>query len=466
MKYSTEDEDENEFLNKKIIVTGASSGIGLSVALYFLNCGAQVILASQDIQTMKKICEDNKFSNATIMKLNLSDDISIYDFKTSVVERFKTIDILINCAGVKFDGDIEKTYPQDFDYTIDVNLRAVYYLIYNLSGFMEKNASIINMSCLYGSQPMCGLISYCVSKAGLEALTRYVAAEFAPIGIRVNAISACPVDTNAMRLVQVPESEIQYFNKKMESNIPLGRIARPDDITKVIAFLASERSKNITGQIIKVDGGRSLTSSGYCHYKGMKNMNSRFEPDGEKASSWFGNMFNFGDPKNNIPKDEKELKKYINQKIKESNFSTNLEDAHKINRPYKTVDTNDYCTGFAFEGEFVADYPNCLSGKTSEVTIMAGTQCKVFQIQGKDLCSLLESANMRDLKQAISDHLFAQVYTQYLDSYRMTTRERYKRLLSRCPEIVQCISLKDIASYLKVTPTTISNIRREITFSL
>ena len=126
----------------------------------------------------------------------------------------------------------------------------------------------------------------------------------------------------------------------------------------------------------------------------------------------------------------------------------------------------DYCTGFAFEGEFVADYPNCLSGKISEVTIVAGTSCEVFQIQGKDLCSLLESANMRDLKQTISDHLLAQVYTQYLDSYRMTTRERYKRLLSRCPEIVQCISLKDIASYLKVTPTTISNIRREITFGL
>lgn len=128
-------------------------------------------------------------------------------------------------------------------------------------------------------------------------------------------------------------------------------------------------------------------------------------------------------------------------------------------------DGKDYCTGFAFEGEFVADYPNCLCGKISEVTIVAGTSCKVLQIQGKDLCSLLESANMRDLKQAISDHLFAQVYTQYLDSYRMTTRERYKRLLSRCPEIIQCISLKDIASYLKVTPTTISNIRREITFS-
>ena len=126
----------------------------------------------------------------------------------------------------------------------------------------------------------------------------------------------------------------------------------------------------------------------------------------------------------------------------------------------------DYCTGFAFEGEFVADYPNCLSGEMSEVTIIAGTSSKVFQIPGKDLCSLLDSTSMKDLRQTISDHLFSQIYSQYLDNYRMTTRERYKLLLLRCPEIVQNICLKDIASYLKVTPTTISNIRREITFSL
>ena len=128
----------------------------------------------------------------------------------------------------------------------------------------------------------------------------------------------------------------------MEKDIPLGRIARPDDITKVIAFLASEKSKNITGQIIKVDGGRSLTSSGYCHYKGMKNMNSRFEPDGEKTSSWFGNLIPFYNNNNiEIPKEEKELKKFIEKKIKESNFSTNLEDAHKNNARYKNVDIND-----------------------------------------------------------------------------------------------------------------------------
>ena len=124
----------------------------------------------------------------------------------------------------------------------------------------------------------------------------------------------------------------------------------------------------------------------------------------------------------------------------------------------------DYCTGFAFEGEFVADYPNCLCGNKSAITIVAGTTCKIFQISGKELENLLESANTEELKQSISDSLFAQVYAQYLDTYRMTTRERYKRLLLRCPELVQSINLKDIASYLKVTPTTISNIRREITF--
>ena len=100
------------------------------------------------------------------------------------------------------------------------------------------------------------------------------------------------------------------------------------------------------------------------------------------------------------------------------------------------------------------------------MAIVVGPSCTVYQLAGEELCKLLDYDGMRDLKLAISDNLFSQVYTQYLDTYRMTTRERYKRLLLRCPEIVQSINLKDIASYLKVTPTTISNIRREITFGL
>ena len=127
---------------------------------------------------------------------------------------------------------------------------------------------------------MCGMISYAMSKAGLDTLTKYAAAELANRKIRVNAIYPCPIKTNSLRYVNVSDAEISQFEKKMEKNIPMGRMALPEDIVKVVSFLASQRSSKITGQVIRVDEGRGLTSSGYVHYRGMRNMNSRFESDG------------------------------------------------------------------------------------------------------------------------------------------------------------------------------------------
>lgn len=124
------------------------------------------------------------------------------------------------------------------------------------------------------------------------------------------------------------------------------------------------------------------------------------------------------------------------------------------------TENRDYITGFAFEDEFVGDFPNCIDNRKSAVSIVAMTASEVYLINGQQLLSLLEN---RDYAH-VYKHLFLQIYTQYLDSYRMTVRERYSNLLNRCPQIVQQINLKDIASFLRVTPTTISNIRREITF--
>ena len=333
---------DNEFFNKNIVVTGASSGIGQSVAIYFLNCGANVVLAGRDVETMNSFCKKNNFQNATIMKLDLKEDIQIYDLKSSIVERLQKIDILVNCAGIKLDGDVEKTYPQDFDYSVDVNLRSVFLILRLFERYFTQGASIINISCLYGTRPMYGVISYAMTKAGLETLTKYAAADYASLGIRINAVTACPVDTNSFGYINLSEDEIKYFKKKMEDNIPLGRIARPDDIVKVIIFLASKRSEKITGQIIKVDGGRSLTSSGYVHYKGMKNMNCRFEPDSLKLTSMLGNIFTSNKKMENLIEDPNELKKFVEQNILESNFSTRLSDAHRnINANYKIVDANE-----------------------------------------------------------------------------------------------------------------------------
>lgn len=335
-------EYKNEFFNKNIVITGASSGIGLSAAFYFLNSKANVILSGQDEKSMKEICKTNNFTNAIIIKADLDKKKEV-DYLLSYIKKlFPTIDILINCAGVKLDNDIEKTYQKDFIYTINVNLRSVFIILKELRPFFSPEASVINISCLYGSRPMYGLISYCMSKAGLETLTRYAAAEFSNLNIRINAISACPVDTNSLRYVKVSEDEINYFNKKMTNNIPLGRIAEADDIVKVIIFLASKRSCKITGQIIKVDGGRSLTSSGYVHYKGMENMNILIEPDSVNIKNFIGNYFKEEKKLEKPINDKNELKKFVNETITQSNFTTRDRDAHfnVISNHYK-VREND-----------------------------------------------------------------------------------------------------------------------------
>ena len=318
----------NEFYMKKVVITGASSGIGACCATYFLNCGSQVILVGRDIQSMKSTA--SKFpKTSTVIKCDLIKDDQIEDLKNSIFNIFKSIDILINCAGLKLDSDIEKTFPQDFDYSLNINLRCVFLLIKNLN--FNPNSSIVNVSCLYGTRPMQGLISFCMAKAGLEAFTKSAAGELANDNIRVNCVSCCPIISNSLRYVQANEKENNLMEEKMKKNVPLGRMGYPSDPAKAIVFLCSKRAESITGQIIKVDGGRNLTSSGYVHYKGYNNMNSRFEPDDENLWNKF-NIFNYfkKDEKNMMKKvekmNEKELDNFINKTISESNFSRNLNE--------------------------------------------------------------------------------------------------------------------------------------------
>ena len=338
------DNYESEFSKKNIVITGASSGVGLYTAIYFLNQNANVILACQDTDSVNRICQKHNFVNAIILGVNLGKQNEVKTFINCVRGIFTKIDILINCAGIKLDSDISTTHPEDFVFTMNTNLRYVFILIKELKPDFAQGASIINMSCLYGSRPMCGFISYAMSKAGLETLTKYAAAEYAHLNIRINAISACPINTNSLRYIKVSEDEINLFNKKMEKNIPLGRIAEGEDIVKAIIFLASKRSKKITGQILKVDGGRSLTSSGYVHYKGMLNMNSKLEPDGEILNK--DNLYHVLNSKKEIMDkpitDKNELKQFVENTIKKSNFSTRkLEAFYNVKNTYYRLDNNN-----------------------------------------------------------------------------------------------------------------------------
>ena len=116
---------KNEFFGKNIIITGATSGIGQAAAFYFLNCGANVLLAGRDKDTMTNCFK--RFKNARMALFEIGKDMDLYDFKTTVVEILGKVDILINCAGIQLYGDVEKTYPQDFDYIVNINLRSVFY---------------------------------------------------------------------------------------------------------------------------------------------------------------------------------------------------------------------------------------------------------------------------------------------------------------------------------------------------
>lgn len=338
-------ESGGEYLNKKFLLTGASSGVGRSLAYFLLNNGAKVLLCGRDIETLKKIGE--KFPNqASACEIDLIQDLQIYDLKTSAIEVLGGIDCIINCAGIMFDGDLEKTFPQDYDYTIDINLRSLFVLLKCLDKFILPGCSVINVSCFYGNRPISGLMSHNISKAGLEMFTKYAALEFASRGVRVNSISAGLIDSNALRYSGISESEFNNFRKRVEKNIPLQRMAYPDDIAKAVLFLCSKRSEKITGQVIKVDGGRSLTSSGFVSWKGSKNMNSRFEPDGYDIKTNVQNLV--GKVKQVINASNTGLNKFpstpeeIDRMINESNWSTRLAEAHqKLNADYKPLDQND-----------------------------------------------------------------------------------------------------------------------------
>lgn len=126
----------------------------------------------------------------------------------------------------------------------------------------------------------------------------------------------------------------------------------------------------------------------------------------------------------------------------------------------------EYNVGFSFPNEFVADYPACLYHMHSELNIQALTSCKIYICPSELLKQRFEQTMENQyIARNTAEQLFLQTYSRYLDIYRLTPEERYKILLERCPDILQLISLKELASYLRITPVHMSRIRRKITFS-
>lgn len=246
----------DDLKNKVAIITGSSKidGIGCSIALVLKEMGVRIVThAVHNIEGAKKIANmiDGYFIHADITNLN-----EVESLVRETIEHFGKLDILVNNAAVFFDGPAIDMNVEDWDNLMAVNLRGTFLCCQAAARVMKEShgGSIINISSLGSSMACPNLAAYCASKGGIEALTRSLACEWAPT-IRVNAISPGHMNTPD-NVVHMDSS--QERKQKLSGSILMGDLGDTRQIGNAVAYLASEASKYITGQVITVDGGLSI----------------------------------------------------------------------------------------------------------------------------------------------------------------------------------------------------------------
>jgi NAD(P)-dependent dehydrogenase (short-subunit alcohol dehydrogenase family) len=254
---------KKELEGKVAIVTGATSGIGRATALRFAEEGAQVALVGRNAQVLNAVAGEIKL-NGGAEALTIRADVTVQPIARRIVsqtvEHFGGIDVLVNAAGHLVSGDIEETTLATWDAMMNVNLRAVFNLMQQvLPHLVERGGSVVNVSSVTGLRAFPGVLAYCVSKAGLDQLTRCTALELAPKGVRVNAVNPGVVVTEIHRRGGMSQKEYKAFLERSKGTHPIGRVGQAYEVAELILYLASERASWITGATYSIDGGRAQT---------------------------------------------------------------------------------------------------------------------------------------------------------------------------------------------------------------
>lgn len=243
-----------KLLNKIALVTGASSGIGSEIAISYAREGATVIVNysgnSQGAEaTVEEIIKNG--GRAESLKCNVSKYEEVEAMIGYIIEKYQRLDILVNNAGITKDTLIMKMSPEDFQRVIDINLNGTFNTIQCISRHMirQRSGRIINMTSVIGITGNIGQANYAASKAGVIALTKSAAKEFAARGITVNAIAPGFIST---KMTDVLGEKVK---EEILTKIPMKKEGNPKDIANVAVFLALDETNYITGQVINVDGG-------------------------------------------------------------------------------------------------------------------------------------------------------------------------------------------------------------------
>jgi NAD(P)-dependent dehydrogenase (short-subunit alcohol dehydrogenase family) len=243
-------------------VTGASSGIGRATALRFARDGAAVLAVGRKQQALDDVAHaiaQEKGRCETFVA-----DLVTPEAPAAIVEAvermFGGLTVLVNAAGIIASGTIENTTDVAWDEMLDVNLRAPFRLMRAAVPLLtQTRGTIVNVSSVTGTRSFPGVLAYCVSKSGVDQLTRCAALELAPKGIRVNAVNPGVVVSNLHRRSGMTEENYSAFLERSKETHPLGRAGQTDEVADLIAFLASDNAGWITGATVPIDGGRHLT---------------------------------------------------------------------------------------------------------------------------------------------------------------------------------------------------------------
>ncbi|PRR81144.1 3-oxoacyl-[acyl-carrier-protein] reductase [Clostridium vincentii] len=239
---------------KCAIVTGAAKGIGKAVALKLASLGANIVLNYRSSED-KAIELETELKELGVEVLRVKGDISkladVENLINQAKEKFGHIDIMVNNAGITKDNLLLRMKEEDFDSVIDVNLKGVFNCLKTITPIMVKQrfGKIVNLSSVVGIVGNAGQVNYAASKAGVIGMTKSLAKEIGARGITVNAVAPGFIQT------AMTDSLGDKFKEEAKKGIPLRRLGTPEDVAEVVAFLSSDSSNYITGQVINVDGG-------------------------------------------------------------------------------------------------------------------------------------------------------------------------------------------------------------------
>ncbi len=246
---------EQALAGKKAIVTGGGRGIGAAIAVAFAEAGADVAVIGRTAELLEDTAAavDELGQSAGVRVADLTDVDSIPGVFAELADELGGFDILVNSAGVQLTAPALDVSEQDWDATIDANLKALFFCCQAAGArFVEAGAGkIINLASTFSEVGFPGFAAYCASKGGVMQLTRTLALEWAPHGVNVNAIAPTAVRTEMNAYLLDDPGFLEAFLPL----VPAGRVGQPNDITGSAVFLASTASDFVHGHLLYVDGG-------------------------------------------------------------------------------------------------------------------------------------------------------------------------------------------------------------------